>query len=146
MKRRGLNFITDQHEMTLDQESIDTIEKEVDNVAPKIIGILALGGTCDTALLKQQLQDHCEELGEQIKPKNKKNQEMNDEEEKGTSDVDLLKAYICPNAGSSSNLVAKKQRLIFVEINREDVYSILDIGKVADLVLMVMSCKETNTS
>lgn len=71
---------------------------------------------------------------------------MNDEEEKGTSDVDLLKAYICPNAGSSSNLVAKKQRLIFVEINREDVYSILDIGKVADLVLMVMSCKETNTS
>ena len=71
---------------------------------------------------------------------------MNDEEEKGTSGVDLLKAYICPNAGSSSNLVAKKQRLIFVEINREDVYSILDIGKVADLVLMVMSCKETNTS
>ena len=38
--------------MTLDQESIDTIEKEVDNVAPKIIGILALSASCDTALLK----------------------------------------------------------------------------------------------
>ena len=71
---------------------------------------------------------------------------MDVEDEKETSDVDLLKAYICPNAGSSSNLVAKKQRLIFVEINREDVYSILDIGKVADLVLMTMSCKETNES
>ena len=63
------------------------------------------------------------------------------EEDKETSEVDLLKAYICPNAGSSSNMVSKKQRLIFVEIDREDVYSILDIGKVADLVLMVMSSK-----
>lgn len=71
---------------------------------------------------------------------------MVDEEEKGSGDVDLLKAYICPNAGSSNNMVAKKQRLIFVEIDREDVYSILDIGKVADIVLMVMSSKETNTS
>ena len=50
-----------------------------------------------------------------------------------------IKAYICPPAGSSSNLGSKKQRLIFLEINRNDVYSILDAGKVADLCLMVMS-------
>ena len=44
MKRRGLNFLTEDHEQNLDMESIDTIEKEVDNIAPKIIGILPLSG------------------------------------------------------------------------------------------------------
>jgi hypothetical protein len=36
--------------------------------------------------------------------------------------------------------------MLFVEINRDDVYSVLDIGKVADIILMVMSCKQTNAS
>jgi hypothetical protein len=36
---------------------------------------------------------------------------------------------------------SKRQRVIFIEINRNDVYSVLDIGKVADIVLMVMSSK-----
>lgn len=53
-----------------------------------------------------------------------------------------FKAYICPNAGASG--IAKKQRLIFRVIDREDVYSVLDVGKVADIVLMVMSCKNTD--
>lgn len=67
-----------------------------------------------------------------------------DEEIKGGDEVDdILRAYICPNAGTSSNLVAGRQRLIFVEIDRNDVYSVLDVGKVADIVLMVMSAKET---
>jgi len=52
MKRRGLNFITDQHEMQLDEDSINMLEKEVDNVAPKVIGILGLSDSCDTAALK----------------------------------------------------------------------------------------------
>ena len=60
--------------------------------------------------------------------------------------VDPLKAYICPNAGSSSNLSSKKQRLIFIEVDRNDIYSVLDVGKVADMVLMVMSCKGTDES
>lgn len=34
---------------------------------------------------------------------------------------------------------------MFLEINRDDPYSVLDIGKVADIVLVVMSCKETET-
>lgn len=59
---------------------------------------------------------------------------------------DPLKPYICPNAGSSNNLSSKKQRLIFMEIDRNDIYSVLDVGKVADLVLMVMSCKGTDES
>jgi len=31
-----------------------------------------------------------------------------------------FRAYICPNPGSTTNLGSKKQRLIFLEINRED--------------------------
>jgi len=33
---------------------------------------------------------------------------------------------------------------MFIEINRNDPYSILDAGKVADIVLLSMSCKNTN--
>jgi hypothetical protein len=33
-----------------------------------------------------------------------------------------------------------------MEIDRNDVYSVLDVGKVADLILVVMSCKNSNTS
>jgi len=35
---------------------------------------------------------------------------------------------------------------MFVEIDRNDVYSVLDVGKVADVILMVMSSKETDMS
>ena len=31
-------------------------------------------------------------------------------------------------------------------MNREDPYSILDVSKVADIILVTMSCKETNVS
>ena len=59
MKRRGLNFITENHEQNLDMESIDTIEKEVDNIAPKIVGILRLSNTCDSKYLRDQMVDYC---------------------------------------------------------------------------------------
>ncbi len=67
---------------------------------------------------------------------------MEDDEAFGSQ----FKAYLCPNPGSSSNMSSKKQRLIFMEIDRNDPYSVLDVGKVADLILVVMSCKETNVS
>jgi hypothetical protein len=137
MKRRGLNFITDHHEMNLDMESINTIEQEVDNVAPKIIGILPLGASCDTSTLRSQMVDYCIDYMQNQMPK--KSQELN-------IDRDLpFQAFICPNAGASSNMSSRKQRLIFLEIDRDDVYSILDVGKVADLILVTMSCKETET-
>lgn len=31
-----------------------------------------------------------------------------------------------------------------MEIDRNDPYSVLDVGKIADIILVVMSCKETN--
>lgn len=43
-------------------------------------------------------------------------------------------------------MASRKQRLMFVEIDRNDVYSVLDAGKVADVILMVMSAKQTDAS
>ena len=57
-----------------------------------------------------------------------------------------FKAYLCPNPGSSTNLSSRKQRLIFLQMDRNDPYSIMDVSKVADIVITVMSCKETQVS
>ena len=65
---------------------------------------------------------------------------MEEEEALGTQ----FKAYLCPNPSSSTNFATRKQRLIFKKIDRNDPYSILDICKVADIVVAVMSCKNTN--
>lgn len=53
---------------------------------------------------------------------------------------------MCPNPGSSTNLGSKKQRLIFLEIDRESDYSVLEVGKIADLILVVMSCAECDVT
>lgn len=55
-------------------------------------------------------------------------------------------AYLCPNPGASSNMASRKQRIIFIEMNRNDPYSILDVAKVSDLVLVGMSCRKTNVT
>ncbi len=52
LERRGLNFITDQHDMNLDEDSIQVVEKEVDNVAPKIIGVLGLSESCEIGKMR----------------------------------------------------------------------------------------------
>jgi len=59
MKRRGLEFITEHHEENLDQESIAKIETEVDNVAPKVVALLALHSSCDIVALRKQLVGAC---------------------------------------------------------------------------------------
>lgn len=65
---------------------------------------------------------------------------MEEEEAFGTQ----FKAYLCPNPASSTNMASRKQRLIFLQVDRNDPYSVLDVCKVADLVVGVMSCKFTN--
>ena len=57
-----------------------------------------------------------------------------------------FQAYICPPAGANNHMSAKRQRLIFRVVDRKDVHSVLDVGKVADIVLMVMSCKSADES
>lgn len=69
----------------------------------------------------------------------KKNGMTVDEQGDNEGDNAEYRAYLCPNAGSNNNLSSNRQRLIFMEIDRNDVYSILDVGKVADMILMVMS-------
>lgn len=38
---------------------------------------------------------------------------------------------------------SKKQRLIFIEIDRKNSLAVLEAGKIADIVVVVMSCKDT---
>ena len=67
MKRRGLNFITENHEQNLDMESIDVLEKEVDNVAPRIVGILSLSESSDSTYLRNQMVDYCIDYMDNLK-------------------------------------------------------------------------------
>lgn len=39
---------------------------------------------------------------------------------------------------------SKKQRLIFVEIDRTDPLAVLEVGKIADIIVVVMSCADTD--
>jgi len=91
--------------------------------------------------------NYCQEYEQSVRGPSKrerKAKERNPEEPKA-EEVEILgkrhRAYICPNAGATNNLSSNKQRLIFMEIDRNDVYSVLDVGKVADIILMVMSTK-----
>lgn len=76
LKRRGLNFITDQHEQNLDMASIETLEAEVDNVAPKIVAILPLSEGCDTAYLRKQMTSYCVDYMKQNQKPSRKGNEM----------------------------------------------------------------------
>lgn len=59
MKRRGLNFISEAVAEKMDEEQITTLESEVDNIAPKIVGILGLSASCDIKALRIELVKHC---------------------------------------------------------------------------------------
>ena len=146
MKRRGLNFVTEHHEELLSQQTIEACEAELDNVAPKIVAILGLSETSDTEQVRNALVKSCLLFQESQKGKReqKKDEEelMEEEEALGTQ----FKAYLCPNPASSTNMSSRKQRLIFLQIDRNDPYSIMDVCKVADLCVAVMSCKNTKVS
>ena len=138
MKRRGLNFITDNTTETMDDEQIATLENEVDNVAPKIVGILALSDSCDISGLRKEMVKHCLEYQQGL-------QKISDEEiERQIKEDNQFRAYLCPNPGSSTNMGSKKQRLIFVEIDRTNPLAVLEVGKIADIIVVVMSCGKTD--
>jgi pre-rRNA-processing protein TSR1 len=110
-------------------------------VAPKVVALLGLGEDCDTAEVRQALVYHCIEYSESLKSKKTRKEANEVIESEGMSQ---FKAYLCPNPGSSTNMISKKQRLIFLEIDRNSPYSVMDVAKVADMVLCVMSCRRTN--
>lgn len=112
-------------------------------MAPKIVAILALSETSDTEAVRNALVRSC--LVYQESQKSKK-QEKKDEEELMEEEEVLgtqFKAYLCPNPSSSTNMSSRRQRLVFMQIDRNDPYSVMDVCKVADLVVTVMSCKQT---
>lgn len=143
MKRRGLNFVTEHHEELLDQDTIAACENELDNVAPKVVALLSLSETSATSEIRNELVKQCLLYQESRKSKReeKKDEEelMEEEEAFGTQ----FKAYLCPNPSAATNMSSRKQRLIFLEMDRNDPYSVLDVAKVADLVIVSMSCKKT---
>lgn len=107
MKRRGLNFITEHHEELLDQSTITVCEQQLDNVAPKIVGLLSLGPTVDLTTVRNNLVKHCLLYSESLKSQKSRKDEdqlMEDEEAFGTK----FNAYLCPNPGSSANMAARK--------------------------------------
>lgn len=143
MKKRGLNFVTEHHEELLQQSTIQVCETQLDNVAPKIVALLSLGEHCLASSVRSALVEHCLQYAESLKSeKNRRTFDdiMEEEHEFGTQ----FKAYLCPNPGSSANLASRKQRLIFLEMDRNDPYSVMDIAKIADLVVVIMSCQQTN--
>ena len=115
-------------------------------MAPKIVAILSLSESSDTEAVRNALVKQCllYQESQKSKKQQKKDEEelMEEEEAFGTQ----FQAYLCPNPASSTNMSSRKQRLIFLQMDRNDPYSILDIAKVADLVVVVMSCKHTNVS
>ena len=89
MKRRGLNFLTDKHEENLDEESIQTLESEVDNIAPKIVGILGLSESCDTAAVRDHLVEYCKEYTEQLRNAGMSKKEMKAMAKQGNAEIDV---------------------------------------------------------
>ncbi len=61
MQRRGLNFVSDNLVDNMEEESVQTIEGEVDNVAPKVVGILALSEACDIKIVRQEMVKYCQQ-------------------------------------------------------------------------------------
>jgi hypothetical protein len=113
-------------------------------VAPKIVGLIGLTDTCDTDKLRLDLIRECLEYAESKKSKREEQADIDSLLE----DVgdDSQRAFMAPNPGSSANQTSRKQRMIFMNIDRNDPYAVLDAGKVVDIVVMVMSCKNTNVS
>jgi hypothetical protein len=113
------------------------LENEVDNVAPKIVGILALSDSCDIGGLRKEMVKHCLDYQQGM-------QKLSDEDvERQVKEDNQFRAYLCPNPGSSTNMGSKKQRLIFVEIDRTNPLAVLEVGKIADIIVVVMSCGKT---
>ena len=101
MKRRGLNFISETAAENMDDSTVATLEQEVDNVAPKVVGILGLSSACDVAGLRAEMVKHCIEYQRTL------TKSKNDEDILPEEIASQFKAFVCPNPGSS-NFGSKK--------------------------------------
>jgi pre-rRNA-processing protein TSR1 len=122
--RRGLKKMQLGDLSLNDTADLEVIKSNMLNVAPKLVAIIPLNEHSDPEALKNMLT---QELLKQ----------SGDSDEMQTEDSDPLRAYAAVSGG---NLGFKNQRLMF-HICERDIYSILDISKVADIILFSISCK-----
>jgi len=59
--------------VNLDEDCINMVEQDLDNVAPKIVGILGLSESCDIAKIQASLTEYCVDYMESLRPIQKKN-------------------------------------------------------------------------
>lgn len=107
--------------------NLEAIKANMLNVAPKLVAIVPLNEYSDPETLKSMLT---QELLRQ----------SGDANEMQIEDSDPLRAF---PAESGGNLGFKKQRLMF-HVCKRDIYSILDISKVADIILFSISCTKAD--
>ena len=122
-ERRGLKNINVE-DLKIESDVKELVKQHMQNVPPKIIAIVGLNESTDVETLKNQLIKECLEVEE--------NDDMK------TDDGNSMKAYIVE---SGANLGIKRQRMIFQTVKR-DPYSVLDIAKVADIMIFTFSCEE----
>ena len=125
-ERRGIKKL-DVDNLTILEEVKDNIKDYMHNVAPKIVAIIPLNACCDVESIKDHLIREC-------------SSQQTDEEMKVDGTNSDMHPYIVESGG---NLGVKRQRLIF-QTPARDPYSVLDICKVADILLFTLSCKEAD--
>ena len=119
--RRGMKS------MNIDDLAIDGDVKErvrplIHNVAPKIVALVPLNEFCDLNGVKTDLENECGRGNEDMK----------------VDSSDVYKAHLVNMGGVVG---VKKQRLIFYPCQR-DPHALLDICKIADILLFVLSCEK----
>ena len=122
-ERRGLNK-TNVEELKIDDDVKELIKPHMQNIPPKIVAIIGLNEWTNVEEIKNKLIKECSE--------NDEGEDMN------TDENNQMKAYIVE---SGANLGIKRQRLIFQSVKR-DPYSVLDVAKVADIIIFTFSCEE----
>lgn len=119
--RRGMKSKTIDV-LTIDNEVKERVKPYMHNVAPKIVALIPLNEACDLEQIKIDLENECGRGGEEMKIESN----------------DLLKAHLV-NVGGVVGV--KRQRLIFYKCER-DPHALLDVSKVADILVFVLSCEK----
>jgi hypothetical protein len=125
--------------------------------------LLGMSSHVDLVSIRQTLVEECESMLEKQMPtKEKKNSKGKDIAEDDTEmmpppgatpsydGTDFLKPFIFNGGGLSGSSGHRKQRFIIApagafDANDRNQYSVLDYGKVADVIIAVFSCSAVDT-
>mmetsp|Transcript_25123 Transcript_25123/g.28906 ORF Transcript_25123/g.28906 Transcript_25123/m.28906 type:complete len:322 (-) Transcript_25123:1543-2508(-) len=122
-ERRGLKSMSLQ-DLKIDEEVKENVKPLMQNVAPKIVAIIPLNASSNAEAIRDSLAKECS-----------RDEEVEDMK---IDEDNPMKAYLVESGG---NLGIKRQRLMF-HVCKRDAYSVLDVCKVADILLFTLSCEE----